>query len=136
MASTAQYSAERPSLDEIIKKAKQEKTVDEQLAIAVWTAVYDQLPQAYSAGKKEDCARKDLEKSISKAGFGDNDAEWLAKPIIWFAREYGIITNRQGPVHFNSEKHESCREQLGRQFEEYKDWYVGVLNGAICTQNL
>lgn len=110
------------------------------LLAALWCALYARLPALTCSRAKEDQHRL-LEVYLVTLGLPScPDLQYVAGPVLWFAREKGVLPPAQtggGPPEawtLDERRYEAGRAALSEGITAYGDWMRDALRSILSEQ--
>jgi hypothetical protein len=106
----------------------------------LWEALYGRLPALTGSRRKEDQHRI-LEEYLVDLGLPRTpDLQYIAGPVLWFAREKGVVPPAQAgdgpsdPWTLDAPKYEAARAALSSGAVAYGDWMRDALRTILAEQ--
>jgi hypothetical protein len=106
----------------------------------VWRLLYPEIPRLTKSRSKERQHRI-LEARLVELGFPKSpDLQYVAGPVLWFAREKGVIppvmtgSAADDSWTLDERKYEAGRAAIGEGITAYGDWMRDALRSILSEQ--
>jgi hypothetical protein len=107
------------------------------LLAALWSELYEKLP-ALTASRAKEEQHRILEDHLVALGLPRcADLQYVAGPVLWFAREKGVLPpagGPPGPWTLDPRRHEAARAALAEGVTAYGDWMRDALRSILSEQ--
>jgi hypothetical protein len=128
-------------IDELLLQHSNGETDLALLARALWHTLYEQIPYLTASKNKED-QHSIFEGYLVSLGLPrGSDLQYVAGPMLWYAREHGVLPPAQSsgsgnePWALDRNRYEKLREDLDRGFIFYGDWMTSALKDLLNQQH-
>ena len=106
----------------------------------LWSALYARVP-TLTASKDKDVQHAILKDYLRELGLPDSpDLQYIAGPVLWFAREKGVIPPARGGEGageawiLDDARYEKGRAALAEGRTAYGDWMRDALKALLAEQ--
>jgi hypothetical protein len=105
----------------------------------LWSALYGQIPRLTGSRRKADQHRILEEHLVSLGLPASPDLQYVAGPVLWYAREKGVVPPAQAGDAVESwtldeRKYETARATLAEGLTAYGDWMRDALRTILSEQ--
>jgi hypothetical protein len=111
-----------------------------QLCRGLWAALYERIPSLTGTRDKVEQHRI-LESYLVELGLPScPDLQYIAGPVLWYAREKGVVPPALGEDHraeswaLDDRRFEDARKTLGEGHTAFGDWMTGALQSLLAEQ--
>ncbi len=103
----------------------------------LWDDLYEQIPRLTSSRDKDAQHRRLAERLVELGLPKSPDLQYVAGPVLWFAREKGVVPparGTEGPWVLDDARFEAGRAARKEGLTAYGDWMRDALRTLLAEQ--